>query len=132
MGTPDLPDTPAGASDVVAAPSTSTTDSVGRDGDPASNSAGLASHSTDIGTRSVPSTIDKAWNFRDIESKPVEWLWPGWVPLGKIIVLGGQADVGKSTLLLDLAARVSATGLMPDSTQGSAGNVVIMSAQDGA
>src|SRR5207302_6443679 len=70
--------------------------------------------------------------FVDIEGKPVDWLWPGWVPLGKLTLLDGDPGLGKSTLLLDLAARVSCQGLMPDGASGVRGQVVILSAEDGA
>jgi len=69
--------------------------------------------------------------FVDLENRPVAWLWPGWVPLGKLTLLDGDPGLGKSTLLLDLAARVSHKGLMPDGSQGVRGHVVILSAEDG-
>jgi hypothetical protein len=70
--------------------------------------------------------------FADLETRPVAWLWPGWVPLGKLTLLDGDPGLGKSTVLLDLAARVSQRGVMPDGAQGLRGNVVILSAEDGA
>jgi hypothetical protein len=68
--------------------------------------------------------------MKDISPKPVEWLWPGWIPLGKITMLDGDPGLGKSTMLLDLAARVSTHGIMPNNVQGISGNVIIMSAED--
>jgi enamine deaminase RidA (YjgF/YER057c/UK114 family) len=110
----------------------SPTPPVEQDSDPAGAKTGLESCPTAPGTRSVPSTMDGPSSFLGIASKPVEWLWPGWIPLGKITIVSGEPDLGKSTLLLDLAARVSTSGVMPDNSQGSAGNVIIMSAQDAA
>jgi len=69
-------------------------------------------------------------SFDTIQSKPVEWLWPGWIPLGKLAMLDGDPGLGKSTLLLDIATRVSLGGIMPDCKQGAAGDVLIMSAED--
>ena len=66
-----------------------------------------------------------------VAARPVEWLWPGWVPLGKLTVLDGDPGLGKSTLLLDLAARVSRDGRMPDGSVGPNGATVILSAEDG-
>jgi len=66
-----------------------------------------------------------------VASRPVEWLWPGWIPLGKLTVLDGDPGVGKSTLLLDLAARLSRDGLMPDGAVGPVASSVILSAEDG-
>ncbi len=68
--------------------------------------------------------------FSTIEKRPVSWLWPLWVPLGKVTILDGDPGLGKSTLLLDLAARVSTNGVMPDASFGATGSVVIMSAED--
>ena len=67
----------------------------------------------------------------NVEARPVEWLWPGWIALGKLTVLDGDPGMGKSTLLLDLAARLSRDGLMPDDTAGPVGPSVILSAEDG-
>src|SRR5207253_3242126 len=69
---------------------------------------------------------------KDVPSKTLEWLWPNWLPLGKLVILDGDPGLGKSTLLLDLAARVSNAALMPDSSQGISGNVLILSAEDDA
>jgi RecA-family ATPase len=46
-------------------------------------------------------------------------------------VLDGDPELGKSTLLLDVAARVTTHGLMPADVQGVTGGVVILSAEDG-
>ena len=37
----------------------------------------------------------------------VEWLWPGWIPLGGISLLAGDPGIGKSLLTVCLAARLS-------------------------
>jgi hypothetical protein len=66
-----------------------------------------------------------------VTARPVEWLWPGWLPLGKLCDLSGDPGLSKSTLLLDLAARVSTNGVMPDGSQGISGGVCVMSAEDG-
>jgi len=66
-----------------------------------------------------------------VMGRPVEWLWPGWLPLGKLCDLSGDPGLSKSTLLLDLAARVSTDGVMPDGARGISGGVCIMSAEDG-
>ncbi len=68
--------------------------------------------------------------FCAIQPRPVQWLWPARVPIGKVTLLDGDPGLGKSTVLLDLAARVSTQGQMPDTTQGMVGNVLITSAED--
>lgn len=70
----------------------------------------------------------------DVAPEPVRWLWPGRIPLGKLTLLDGDPGLGKSTLLLDLAARVSRGALMPDEVrselEGPAGTV-LLTAEDG-
>jgi hypothetical protein len=72
----------------------------------------------------------KSYRMDQVEAKPVLGLWPGWIPRGMQTVLDGDPDLGKSTLLLDLAARVSRDGVMPNGVQGPTGHVLIMSAED--
>src|SRR5262249_48078886 len=67
-----------------------------------------------------------------VEPRPIAWLWPRRIPRGKITILDGDPDVGKSTLTLDLAARVTTGALMPDGSPGTLGGVVLLSAEDDA
>jgi len=48
------------------------------------------------------------------ELTPIEWLWPGWIPLGMITLMGAAPGVGKSNLCLDLARRVIHGQNFPD------------------
>ena len=64
----------------------------------------------------------------DVEPKSVEWLWRGRIPLGKLTTFDGDPGVGKSTVLADLAARVSTGTPMPDGSPGVHGSVVILTA----
>lgn len=68
----------------------------------------------------------------DVRSEAVQWLWPGYLPLGKLVVLDGDPELGKSTVTLDLAARISTGRPMPDGAPTIAGGVVLLSAEDGA
>jgi putative DNA primase/helicase len=43
----------------------------------------------------------------EIDVKPVEWLIPNWLPLGKLTLLAGDGKCGKTTLLLHIAAALS-------------------------
>lgn len=68
----------------------------------------------------------------DVRPEKVRWLWPGRIPLGKLTVLDGRPKVGKSTLALDLAARVSTGRPMPDGAElDQPSAVVLLSAEDG-
>ena len=42
-----------------------------------------------------------------VKPAAVKWLWYGWLPLGKVWILEGDSDVGKSTITLAMAAIVS-------------------------
>jgi hypothetical protein len=66
----------------------------------------------------------------DVEAKQPRWLWPGYLALGKLSLLDGDPDKGKSLLSLDIAARVTTGGLFPDGGICEAGGVVILSAED--
>jgi RecA-family ATPase len=48
-----------------------------------------------------------------VEFEHVNWLWPGRIPLAKVSIIEGDPDSGKSTITLDLAARVSSGTPMP-------------------
>jgi hypothetical protein len=78
-----------------------------------------------------PSTECCVRSMSGVHVRPVEWLWPGWIPLGKLTVLDGDPGVGKSTLLFDLAARLSRDGVMPDGAAGPLGAALLLSAEDG-
>lgn len=65
-----------------------------------------------------------------VKPQSVTWLWQGRIPRGKISVLDGDPGLGKSTVTLDLAARVSRGLAMPDGTPGVLGGVVLANAED--
>lgn len=68
----------------------------------------------------------------DVVPQPVSWLWPGWLPAGKIAILTGDPSTGKSTLALDLAARVSTGAAWPDGAPGAEpSDVLLLTAEDG-
>jgi hypothetical protein len=71
----------------------------------------------------------------DVQMRPVKWLWPAYIALGKMTVIDGNPGVGKSTLALDIAARTSTNRAMPDGSASCLGElrgVVLLSAEDGA
>ena len=65
-----------------------------------------------------------------IERQAVRWLWPGRIPLGKVTVLDGDPGLGKSTVTLTIAAKVSTGSPFPDGAKPTAGGVILLSAED--
>jgi AAA domain-containing protein len=41
----------------------------------------------------------------DVTTRPVEWYWEGRIPKGKLTLLDGDPDLGKSVVTMDIAAR---------------------------
>ncbi len=83
-----------------------------------------------------PTSLPNALRVRaasQLEQRPVVWLWPGWLPEGKLALLDGDPGLGKSMLTLDLCARLSTGRPMPDGYPGP-GKVpsLVLNAEDGA
>lgn len=68
----------------------------------------------------------------DVVPTRVRWLWPGRIPLGKLTIIDGDPERGKSLITLDLAARVSSGGEMPDACPGldEPAGVILTCAED--
>jgi hypothetical protein len=68
----------------------------------------------------------------DVSIQRTTWLWDGWIPNGKISIIEGDPGGGKSTLTLDLAARLSTGSPMPhgDGPQAQPRATCILSAED--
>src|SRR5262245_54212264 len=63
----------------------------------------------------------------------VEWLWPGHLPLGHVVMLDADPKTGKSLVTLDLCARVTTARPFPDGSPGPvASNVIVINAEDHA
>jgi len=66
-----------------------------------------------------------------------KWIWYPWLPAGTLTILDGDPGLGKSTLTLDLAARLTRGATLPFEETGSgepesAANVLLLSAEDDA
>lgn len=70
-----------------------------------------------------------------IPSKPVNWLWNGWIAAGMTAILAGAPGTGKTTIAMCIAAIFSRGGLggrrWPDNSYAPTGNVIIMGCEDG-
>jgi hypothetical protein len=68
-----------------------------------------------------------------VVAQAVSWLWPDRIPLGKLTILDGDPDLGKSLLMLDLCARLSTGRQFPDGRPGPGpANALVLSAEDTA
>lgn len=80
------------------------------------------------------STTARLVRLSDVPPEQVRWLWHGRIPLGKLTILDGDPGTAKTTLALDLAARVSRGDVMPCQTgtdlDGPRG-VVLLTGEDG-
>ena len=47
-------------------------------------------------------------------AKRLKWLWSRWLPTGEVVVGEGMGGVAKSTLLMDVSARLTTVREMPD------------------
>lgn len=68
-----------------------------------------------------------------VTPKAVNWLWRGYLPLGKLVLLDGFPGQGKSLAMLDIAARGSRNRAMPDGSRsdvGQAWDTLILTYED--
>ena len=74
-------------------------------------------------------TID----LSEVRTRPIDWLWRGYIPLRKLTILDGDPGLGKSTILLDLASRGSIGGLAPTGEPlGDAFTTIYITVEDDA
>jgi archaellum biogenesis ATPase FlaH len=67
----------------------------------------------------------------EIEEEKLEWFWRPRIPLGKVTVIEGDPDRGKTLISTDLAARVTRGFPMPGGSKKTpVGSVVLMTAED--
>jgi putative DNA primase/helicase len=67
----------------------------------------------------------------DVEARPIDWLWAGRIPLGRISLLVGRPGAGKSFLCCDLSSRITTGVPWPDGCgKAPLGDVLIISAED--
>ena len=69
----------------------------------------------------------------DVQPERVQWLWDKYIPRGKITIFDGDPGVGKSTVTLDVIARTTLGGKMPDGSgpEVPPSGAVIVSLEDG-
>lgn len=57
--------------------------------------------------------------FSDISTESIQWLWPGYVALRKLVSLNGEPGEGKSLITLDFAARLTTGRDWPDGSKNT-------------
>jgi len=68
----------------------------------------------------------------DLQPEKLIWVWPGRIPVGKLVLVGGPPGLGKSQLTAFMAATISNGGDWPCNEGSTAvGSVIFMSAEDG-
>ena len=74
----------------------------------------------------------KIINMADIQSQEIEWLWYPFIPYGKLTIIQGDPGDGKTTLVLNLAAKLSkGIGLDEDMQVSEPMNIIYQTAEDG-
>lgn len=69
----------------------------------------------------------------EVEMRPIEWLWQGKIPIGKVSGISGDPGLGKSQLTASMAAIVSVGGQWPVTRdRAPLGNVILLNAEDDA
>ena len=76
-------------------------------------------------------TAPTAYPFSRYRPRRVEWLWEPYLARGKLSILDGDPGVGKSLVTVDLAARLSRGGPLPDGTPAGRPHVTLfLNAED--
>ena len=66
-----------------------------------------------------------------VEPETVNFLWPSRIAFGKLSLIVGDPGLGKSTVMLDVAARMSRGAEWPDGGSTPRAPIVLLSAEDG-
>src|SRR5580765_2433576 len=68
-----------------------------------------------------------------VEVEQPKWIWPKYLPAGKLTVLAGDPGLGKSSIAVDLVSRITQGTFLPLSDQRTVkGTCFIASAEDAA
>ena len=74
----------------------------------------------------------KMIKMSDVQSQTVDWLWYPFIPYGKLTIIQGDPGDGKTTLILNIAARLSkGEGLDNDMKVTEPVNIIYQTAEDG-
>ena len=65
----------------------------------------------DLGARGSRSV--RVLRLSKVKPERVRWLWPRWLPLGKLVIPEGPPGTGKTMLMIDVSARLTTGRPMP-------------------
>jgi len=93
-----------------------------------------AAHAND-GAQAVPKAqaVQKAQPYTllsDLQTKPATYLWHPRISYGEITLIDGDPGSGKSSIILDLAARLTTGSAMPNGGEGAQGGVILLLGED--
>ena len=73
----------------------------------------------------------KMLTMSEIQPEPVNWLWEPYIPSGKISMIQGDGEMGKTTVALAIAAAVSTGIALPGGFAFDApARVIVQNAED--
>ena len=71
-------------------------------------------------------------SLEDIKPKGIDWLWKDMIALNELHTFAGESGIGKTQLLLRIAATVSSGGTFPGQTEPcKQGKVIYLTGEDG-
>lgn len=73
----------------------------------------------------------KLINMRDVEVESINWLWYPFIPYGKVTIIQGDPGGGKTTLVLQIIARLTKGESIIDEKEKTPINVIYQTAEDG-
>ena len=77
-----------------------------------------------------PEKTVKLISGRDVKTESPVWLWRDWLALGQLTILAGPSQAGKTSIAIEIAARLSAGLPMPDGKASPKCFIVIWSGED--
>jgi len=100
---------------------------------PASNAAQIGGSTGNARQDGGPRSL-VCRSLADVQMRAIEWVWTGWIPKGYITLVAGETGAGKSTILADIAARITTGAPWPgEPTEGrrEPGRVLWLGSEDG-
>ena len=73
----------------------------------------------------------KLINMQDIEVEAISWLWYPFIPYGKVTIIQGDPGEGKTTLVLQIIARLTKGESIINENANPPINVIYQTAEDG-